>query len=913
MVRRVAPVRRVRQRYVSGLLACIAALLAGRDAMALPPNFTETVVFQGLTRPTAVRFSPDGRVFVAEKSGLIKVFGSLFDTTPTIVADLTTNVHDFWDRGLLGFALDPAFPVRPYVYVLYTYDYDPFDPTRPAPRWGDTCPDKDADGNIIGPGATVDGCVVNGRLSRLKVNPDNTLDGGEQVVLENNWCQQFPSHSMGSLVFGPEGALYVSAGDGASFNTADWGQFGGTRGTPPYTPANPCGDPNRPRGTATQRLGAEGGGLRAQDLRTSGDPQSWNGDILRIDPDTGAAWPTNPLVGNGVPDDDPIIAFGLRNPFRMTQRPGMAEIWIGDVGWNTWEEIDRIINPEDSLVENFGWPCVEGSSRPLGYNFLVSLCSGLETASTVAPYYQYLHNWPLYSGDPCSTTSGSSISGLAFYSGGSYPPVYNGALFFADYSRNCVFVMTPGAHGNPDVATRTAFLTGVADSQQIGDPLPVDLEIGPGGDLFLVDIDHGQVRRISYNAANTPPAAIIQATPDNGPAPLQVSFDAGGSSDPDPGSTLYFAWDLDGDGVFDNGNLSTASWTYDQPGNYTARLRVTDDDGAATITTKMISAGNTAPVASIDQPTPALTWRVGDVIAFSGQGWDANDGALGPGAMHWEIVLHHCEDGPDTCHDHLIETHDGIDHGTFTAPDHEYYSELVFVLTVTDSGGLTDTRSVTLVPLAVTDRFDSAPQGLTLLVNASENATPFLRPSIIGSSSTITAATPQLLGDDRFYFVSWDDGNTDPTRTYVAEDVPQSFSAVYAPCVAVETTCDGLDNNCDGIIDNVPPPAGIPELRLDAAGLAWSAVPGAQAYDVLQGHLLPEGGSPFTDIGTDACLAAAAASTSLPVTTDPAPGAGFWFLVRARNCGGAGSYDSAGAGQAGSRDAGLAGATAACP
>ena len=75
-----------------------------------------------------VRFSPDGRVFVAEKSGLIKVFDNLSDTTPTTFADLRTNVYNFWDRGLLGMALDPAFPAKPYVYVLYAYDHILGDP-----------------------------------------------------------------------------------------------------------------------------------------------------------------------------------------------------------------------------------------------------------------------------------------------------------------------------------------------------------------------------------------------------------------------------------------------------------------------------------------------------------------------------------------------------------------------------------------------------------------------------------------------------------------------------------------------------------------------------------------------------------------------------------------------------------------
>ena len=89
-----------------------------------PTGFSESVVFSGLTNPTALRFSPDGRVFVAEKRGVIKVFDSLTDPTPDVFADLNANVHNFWDRGLLGMTLDPGFPANPYVYVLYTYDHE---------------------------------------------------------------------------------------------------------------------------------------------------------------------------------------------------------------------------------------------------------------------------------------------------------------------------------------------------------------------------------------------------------------------------------------------------------------------------------------------------------------------------------------------------------------------------------------------------------------------------------------------------------------------------------------------------------------------------------------------------------------------------------------------------------------------
>ena len=219
------------------LLVVLAAVLAASPSTAaaiVPAGFQESTVWSGLVNPTSVRFADDGRVFVAEKRGRVLEFDSLADPTPTVFADLSTAVHDFWDRGLLGMALDPQFTSgRPYVYVLYTYNKDPSSAT--FPRWADSCPTP--------PGATADGCVVSGRLSRLG-------PGGVETPLITDWCQQYPSHSTGDLVFGPGGALYVSAGDGASFNFADYGQDG--------SPVNPCGDP-RGRGAHA----ADRGGRRA--------------------------------------------------------------------------------------------------------------------------------------------------------------------------------------------------------------------------------------------------------------------------------------------------------------------------------------------------------------------------------------------------------------------------------------------------------------------------------------------------------------------------------------------------------------------------------------------------------------------------------------------------------------------------
>ena len=106
-------------RGLAALLALGAAAAVSAQTSYKQPSFHEVQVFSGLVNPTAVRFLPDGSVLVAEKSGLLKKFDSLTATTPTIVADLRIKVHNFWDRGLLGLAIDPNFTTNHYVYVLY--------------------------------------------------------------------------------------------------------------------------------------------------------------------------------------------------------------------------------------------------------------------------------------------------------------------------------------------------------------------------------------------------------------------------------------------------------------------------------------------------------------------------------------------------------------------------------------------------------------------------------------------------------------------------------------------------------------------------------------------------------------------------------------------------------------------------
>ncbi|MEU7872793.1 PQQ-dependent sugar dehydrogenase [Dactylosporangium sp. NPDC049140] len=702
-------------------------------AATLPTGFQEQVVFSGLTQPTSIQFASDGRVFVAQKNGVVKVFDSLSDPTPTVFADLSARVQDYWDRGLLGFALSPTFPADPSVYVLYSYDASV---GGSSPKYGDDC--------VVDGGGTGGNCVISGRLSKLTANGD-VMTGAEQPLI-NDWCQQFPSHSVGDLHFGADGALYVSGGDGASFGSVDYGQYG--------SPVNPCGDP-----------AGEGGALRSQDVRTTGDQLGYNGSIVRVDP-------ANPGAAK-------IVGYGLRNPFRFATRPGTGEIWAGDVGWNDMEEINRIADPTGPAT-NFGWPCFEGVSAQPGYQAAaLPMCQSLYSGGgATGPYYTYNHANKVVPGEACPA-GGSSVSGISFYptTGGSYPSAYNGALFFADYSRGCIWTMFKGANGLPDPTQIQTFTAGAAN--------PVYITTGPGNDLYYADLGGGTIRRIRYYPTNRPPVASFTATPTSGTTPLAVTFDASASTDEDVAdrSELTYQWDFDGNGTFDATGVK-ASHTYTADGGSTAVLKVTDPLGASDTATTTITAGNGAPTAVIDTPAASFTWGVGTNVQFSGHASDPQDGTLPASALKWDLMLEHCT-APDNCHTHYLQTFPGVAGGSFPAPDHEYPSYLRLRLTATDAGGLTSVSTVDLQPKTVDLSFASKPNGLQVTVGSAQQATPFTRRVIVGSTNTISALEPQTTPAMTYSFGAWSDGGS-RTHVLTAPAAATTYTVTYNGLAPIE-------------------------------------------------------------------------------------------------------------------------------
>jgi len=471
-----------------------------------------------------------------------------------------------------------------------------------------------------------------------------------------------------------------------------------------------------------------------------------------------------PLASSADPNARRIVAEGLRNPFRFAIRPGTNEIWAGDVGWNTWEEINRVANPT-AAVSNFGWPCYEGRSTQDAYS-VEPMCKNLPASAVTAPYFTYNHAAPAAAGDNC-TTGSSSISGVAFHTTGTYPTAYNGALFFADYSRRCIWVMPQGSNGLPDPTQVRGFISAAAG--------PVSLTTGPAGDLYYTDLTGGTVHRVTYTSGNNPPVASLEASATNGQVPLHVTLSASGSSDADAGDPLAYSWDLNGDGIYGDATGVSAATTFTTPGNHVVAVRVTDGKGASSTARTSIAVGPGAPAVTISLPVTPTSWAAGDPINFMGSAIDPTDGVLPASALSWSTTIEHC---PSNCHTHPLQDFPGVASGSFTAPDHEYPSYVNLSMTATDSLGLSTTKTVRLGPATIDLTVRSQPSGLKLAIGDATSATPFTRRVIANSTNSVTALDPQALAGEGYAFGSWSDAGAQG-HDVTAGSAAQTLTATY--------------------------------------------------------------------------------------------------------------------------------------
>lgn len=697
--------------------------ITGADDLPSDPTadtFRFAPVLSGLTEPTNVAFAPDGRVFVTEQTGIIKTFDSIDDHTPTIAADLRAPVRHTGEHGLMGITVDRAYPTRPFVYVSYSWDI--------TGRWRDGC-----EANY-----DLNGCVTGARVAKLTMDAQGVMTGS-QTLVEDRWCYQFAAHGIGTLESMDDGSLLVTSGEGGNYAGTDYGQWGGAPVFPPIpyvTPPNPCGDPPGGVGFASSPRLSEGGSLRAQDALTPDDPQSWDGVLARIHPDTGQPMPDNPLVGQGTTDNDGVVAFGLRNPHNFTVKPGTDEVYVGDVGQGYAEEIAKI--SVRGPVRNFGWPCREGDREQSSFLPLDNhLCENLLESPTspgvlTDPWFFYTRS-----------NSGAAITGLRFVPEGHYPQRYVGDLFFVDYVLGNVFSIALRPDGSRDAVPpeAVAYRPGI-----------VQLVTGPDGYIYGVHRASGTIERLIDPAEA--PIADLRATPSSGPVPLTVTLDASGSTTAD-GGVLTYAWDLDEDGEFDDATGATTTLTLATETNRVVRVSVTDEAGASSTASTTLYPGNTAPTVEI-AVTSALPWRAGGPIQWTVTAFDSEDGPLTDAAVEWRTLVRHCY-LPTDCHSHPQSSGTGTV-GSTTGPSHGYPSYMELVATATDSRGQTVERRLDLHPATATLQVTSNVSGAYVALGENDRSAPFTETVILGDRIDISVPSTQVIDGRRYAFVSWSDG-----------------------------------------------------------------------------------------------------------------------------------------------------------
>lgn len=373
---------------------------------SVPAGFSDTAV-ASVASPTALAFTPDGRLLITTQPGQVRVYqnGQLL-AAPAL--DISARTCPDQERGLVGVAVDPVFAANRFIYLFYTFK-----------KFG-VCENNTARSPV-------------NRVSRFTLSDSNVIDPASEVVLVDGIPSPQGVHNGGDLKFAKDGYLYISVGDGGCDYAGDSGCFA--------------------LNDASRDLHA----LVGKILRVTS-----TGAIPPTNPFTGSDSVRCSPAGRTDPGKkcQETFAWGLRNPFRLGFDPNSAgtRFFINDVGERTWEEIDL-----GQAGADYGWnvregPCAKGSTTNCG----------APSAGMTNPIYSYPHSsgcsavtggafvpagiWPaefdgayLYSDFTCGTIfrltqSGGSYTASVFMTGLGAPttlvfgPSASGqALYYAGY------------------------------------------------------------------------------------------------------------------------------------------------------------------------------------------------------------------------------------------------------------------------------------------------------------------------------------------------------------------------------------------------------------------------------------------------------------------------------------------------
>ena len=580
-------------RFLQHLLGGIewaAGIAPGQVDATRAAHYEKVVLMEAVTDPMEVAVAEDGRVFVVERHGAVKMWDPAIGAARQVgYVPVNMTIED----GLLGLTLDPNFSDNNWLYVYY------------AP----------ADG---GPQ----------RLSRLTFAGDEVDLGSEKILLEIPTQRELCCHSGGSLAFDPQGNLYLSTGDNSMPADRAGSPLDERPGRKYYDAQRSSGNTNdlrgkilrirpQPDGTYTIPDGNlfPGDALHRPEIYTMGHRNPFR---IAIDAKTGDLYWGD--IGNGDPPNN-------RGPW----------------GWDEWNRAQQ--------AGNFGWPYFAGKNEPYhDYNYETEAVgdafdpaaprneSPNNTGAQVLPPAQPALIWYTYGMSEDFPELGAG--GINPMAGPIYrynaakagpralPAYYDGRFIIYEWMRNWVKVVTFDDDG--EILKIDPFLPGTAFIR------PMDMEIGPDGALYIVEWgdtfwgsnDNAQVVRLDYYGSEArPPLAEARATVTSGAAPLQVGFEANMNQPQD--DCRDYAWDFDDDGRSE-ADAARAVFAYEQPGTYTARLTVTCASGLQASDTVTITVGNTAPSITIDWPLEGGFFDFDESIAYRLRVSDAEDDTMPP-------------------------------------------------------------------------------------------------------------------------------------------------------------------------------------------------------------------------------------------------------------------------------------------
>jgi cytochrome c len=586
--------------------------LLSAAALAQPEDFRfrYEVLATGMPQPMTMQMAPDGRIFFHEIAGKLR----LLDPATREVKEVGhIEVTTAQENGLLGMALDPAFAQNGWIYLMHS--------------------PKDYDGQVV---------------SRFTVKDDRLDMASRKDLLSFPEQRRECCHHAGAMRFGPDGNLYISTGD----NTNPFGSDG-------FTPIDqrPDRDP----------WDAQKSSANTNDLR---------GKILRIRPTPEGAYtvPEGNLFPVGMAKTRPeIFAMGFRNPWRFQVDPKTGIVYAGDVGPDAGgDKDDRGPNGYDTINQIrqaafLGWPYSRGKKVYRDYDFEAASPgaafdprqpindspnnTGLRELPPVSPPMIWYASRASEEFPLLGTGGRTACAGPVFHydpkfeTTDGFPEHYDRSLLIYDWQRP--FIHWARLDGGQNLTGLEPFTASARVAQGDSDgserfqiKRPVDMFFGPDGCLYLADYGEtwgsnqdSRIVKISYQRGNIAPVAKAAGENTAGREPLTVKLSAQGSRDPE-GRPLQYGWRIGGKLVAEGVD---AEITLDTPGDFSAELTVTDDQGATATAAVPLTVGNTPPTVVFKSPRDGGFFTPGEPILYEVEIDDAEDGHSRDGAKSAQI------------------------------------------------------------------------------------------------------------------------------------------------------------------------------------------------------------------------------------------------------------------------------------